>query len=142
MTADPTTALRNLIPSLTADDVQESVAFYEGVLGFEVIDRFEHEGQLMGAVFQRGPYRLMLVQDDWKKGRERAKGAGVRLYFVVDDEAALDALAESFRGHGAEFAQEPTTQSWGTRDFALFDPTGYALTFTTDWEHDGGREEE
>jgi catechol 2,3-dioxygenase-like lactoylglutathione lyase family enzyme len=50
-----------------------------------------------------------------------AKGALNGVHFHSDD---LDASFEKVRDSGAEIVQEPTDQPWGTRDFAVRDPSG------------------
>jgi catechol 2,3-dioxygenase-like lactoylglutathione lyase family enzyme len=50
-----------------------------------------------------------------------AKGALNGVHFHTDD---LDATFERVRDAGAEIVQEPTEQFWGTRDFAVRDPSG------------------
>ena len=50
-----------------------------------------------------------------------AKGALNGVHFQTDD---LDATFERVRASGAEIVQEPTEQFWGTRDFAVRDPSG------------------
>jgi catechol 2,3-dioxygenase-like lactoylglutathione lyase family enzyme len=50
-----------------------------------------------------------------------AKGAMNGVHFRTDD---LEATFEKVRASGAEIVQEPTEQSWGTRDFAVRDPSG------------------
>lgn len=50
-----------------------------------------------------------------------AKGALNGVHFQTDD---LDATFERVRSSGAEIVQEPTDQPWGTRDFAVRDPSG------------------
>jgi catechol 2,3-dioxygenase-like lactoylglutathione lyase family enzyme len=50
-----------------------------------------------------------------------AKGALNGIHFHTDD---LDAAFEKVRAAGAEIVQEPTDQPWGTRDFAVRDPSG------------------
>ena len=50
-----------------------------------------------------------------------AKGALNGVHFNSDD---LDATFEQVRASGAEIVQEPTDQPWGTRDFAVRDPSG------------------
>ena len=50
-----------------------------------------------------------------------AKGALNGVHFHSDD---LDATFEQLRDAGAEIVQEPTEQFWGTRDFAVRDPSG------------------
>jgi catechol 2,3-dioxygenase-like lactoylglutathione lyase family enzyme len=53
-----------------------------------------------------------------------AKGALNGVHFHADD---LDAAFEKLRASGAEIVQEPTDQPWGTRDFAVRDPSGNLL---------------
>lgn len=50
-----------------------------------------------------------------------AKGALNGVHFHTDD---LDATFEKVRDAGAEIVQEPADQPWGTRDFAVRDPSG------------------
>ena len=50
-----------------------------------------------------------------------AKGALNGVHFQTDD---LDAAFAKVRDSGAEIVQEPTDQPWGTRDFAVRDPSG------------------
>ena len=53
-----------------------------------------------------------------------AKGALNGVHFHTDD---LDATFEKLRASDAEIVQEPTDQPWGTRDFAVRDPSGNLL---------------
>ena len=50
-----------------------------------------------------------------------AQGALNGVHFSIED---LDAAFEKVRESGAEIVQEPTEQFWGTRDFAVRDPSG------------------
>lgn len=50
-----------------------------------------------------------------------AKGALNGVHFRSDD---LEGAFEKVRDSGAEIVQEPTDQFWGTRDFAVRDPSG------------------
>lgn len=50
-----------------------------------------------------------------------AKGALNGVHFHSDN---LDATFEKVRGSGAEIVSEPADQPWGTRDFAVRDPSG------------------
>jgi catechol 2,3-dioxygenase-like lactoylglutathione lyase family enzyme len=50
-----------------------------------------------------------------------AKGALNGVHFRSDD---LDGAFEKVQAAGAEIVQEPTEQPWGTRDFAVRDPSG------------------
>lgn len=117
---------RALTPSLTVNDLKQSLAWYETVLGFTVEDRWESDGALRGVELKAGATRLMLNQDDWARGRERLKGEGFRLWF--DTAQNLDALAAEITARGGRLDHEPRTMPWGDRAFGLTDPDGYRLT--------------
>ena len=113
-------------PSLTVDDLKQSLDWYTKVLGFAVEDRWEVDGVLQGAQLKAGSVRFYVGQDDWKKGRDRIKGEGIRLYCETSQD--LDALAKKIVARGGRLDHEPMTQPWGTRDFAVTDPNGFKLT--------------
>ena len=66
-----------IVPTLTVDDLQKSITFYEA-LGFAIDERWEEKGTLLGVMLRAGKTQIGLNQDDWKKGRDRKKGIGVR----------------------------------------------------------------
>ena len=70
--------ISGIVPSLTVDDLQKSISFYEA-LGFAIDERWEEKGTLLGVMMRAGSTQIGLNQDDWKKGRDREKGIGVRL---------------------------------------------------------------
>jgi len=118
--------MRAVSPSFTVNDIQRSLAWYRDVLGFAVKERWEHEGRLAGAEVAAGSVIFMLGQDDWKKGRDRAKGEGFRIYCTTVQD--VDALARQVKARGGTLAQEPADQPWGMRDFAVVDPDGFKIT--------------
>lgn len=124
-----TLRLRAVMPTLTVNDIQQSVDFYRDVLGFIVTDTIEHEGQVVGASLKAGVVEFLLGQDDFKKGREREKGVGFRLYCVTHQD--IDALAETILENGGTLDQPPTDQPWGSRDLAVRDPDGYKISIST-----------
>jgi uncharacterized glyoxalase superfamily protein PhnB len=113
-------------PAFTADDLQKSIGWYRDVVGFAVEEKWERDGKLMGASLRAGSATMMLAQDDWKLGRDRRKGAGVRLYFSTAQD--VDALAAAIKARGGKLDHEPVDQPWGSRDFALTDPDGFKIT--------------
>jgi catechol 2,3-dioxygenase-like lactoylglutathione lyase family enzyme len=119
-----------ITPSLTVDDLQASLAFYRGVLGFTVKETWEHEGELRGVSLVAGSAHLMLGQDDWKKGRDRPKGAALRLWFTGS--RPVDELAGEIRARGGTLESEPEDMPWGGRAFSVVDPDGFQITFTSD----------
>jgi catechol 2,3-dioxygenase-like lactoylglutathione lyase family enzyme len=123
---DPETLrLRGFEPSLTANDLQESIRFYTDVLGFFMGERWVEGGVLRGVTLKAGVCRLGLSQDDWKKGRDRRKGEGIRLYCKTAQD--VDALAARIRSAGGRLVDEPHDQMGG-RALTVADPDGFLLT--------------
>ncbi len=117
-------------PSLTCDDLAASIGWYTKVLGCTEGERWEHEGKLMGITLHFGALEWYLSQDDWKKGRDRKKGEGMRLY--VNVEGDIDALAAGIEARGGKLDSQPKTESWGGRYFTVTDPSGYKITFAAE----------
>lgn len=122
--------LRSAAPGFTVGDIEKSLGFYTGVLGFTPKERWERDGKLAGIEVVAGSVTFYLGQDDWKKGRDRVKGQGVRIYCsTVQD---IDALAARVKAAGGTVTDEPADRPWGARDFSLVDPDGYNLTIGKD----------
>lgn len=122
--------LRSAAPGFTANDIEKSLAFYRDVLSFTVKDRWEQDGKLLGVELVAGSVVFMLGQDDWKKGRDRVKGEGFRIYCTTLQD--VDRLAEQIKARGGALLQEPRDEPWGTRDFAVADPDGFKITIAAD----------
>ena len=120
-----TLRLRSFSPSFTVNDLDASIAFYTNVLGFIVSDRWTEDGKLLGVMLKAGTCEVGLSQDDWKKGRDRKKGEGVRI--ACETVQDIDALAAHITVAGWRLTQPPTDQ-WGVRRLAVDDPDGYHLT--------------
>ena len=113
-------------PSFTANDLERSIGWYRDIVGFVVGERWEREGKLVGCELRAGNVSLMIGQDDWKKGRDRVKGQGFRLYCGTTQD--VDALARQIKERGGKLDSEPADQPWGSRDFSLTDPDGFKIT--------------
>ena len=112
-------------PTLTVDNIQKSVAFFEG-LGFGVEERWEEQGTLLGVMLRAGEAQIGLSQDDWKKGRDRRKGEGMRIY--VNTTQNVDQLAADAKKAGIALDAEPHDTEWGSRSFDVTEPSGFKLT--------------
>ena len=115
-----------IVPTLTADDLQKSITFYEA-LGFAIEERWEEKGTLLGVMLRAGETRIGLNQDDWKKGRDRKKGIGVRLS-ISTTPGNVDAIARRARNAGITLASDPHDTEWKSRAFEVSDPSGFLLT--------------
>ena len=130
-----TLRLRAVMPALTVEDVETSLAWYRDVAGFTVAEEMRHGGQLAGATMQAGEMRFMLFQDDFQQGRDRAKGVGFRLYCTTAQD--VDALAAGIEARGGALDQQPKTQPWGARDFSIVDPDGFRISISTEFGESG-----
>jgi uncharacterized glyoxalase superfamily protein PhnB len=120
---------QSIVPSLTVNDLQQSMKFYEG-LGFGIEERWEENGVLLGVMLVAGKSRIGLSQDDWKKGRDRVKGQGLRVYISTTQN--IDELAARALAAGIRLDAEPHDTPWKSRAFEVTDPTGFKLTISSE----------
>ena len=111
-------------------DPDVALGFYRDALGLELrndVARGNFRWITVGAASQPG---VGIVLTNYLNGSPAdsdalaalvAKGALNGVHFHSDD---LDAAFEKVKAGGAEIVQEPTDQPWGTRDFAVRDPSG------------------
>ena len=118
--------ISGIVPTLTVDDLQKSIAFYEA-LGFSIDDRWEDKGTLLGVMLRAGSTQIGLNQDDWKKGRDRNKGVGVRLS-ISTPRNNVDEIARRAKNAGIALKSDPHDTEWQSRAFEVVDPTGFLLT--------------
>jgi uncharacterized glyoxalase superfamily protein PhnB len=120
--------LKTLSPALTVDDLQKSIKFFEG-LGFSISERWENDGVLFGVMIRAGDFEFGLNQDDWKKGRDRQKGVGIRLYVTTTQD--VNAIAARAKAAGISLESEPHDTEWGSRAFDVIEPSGFRLTIAS-----------
>lgn len=130
MPADSALTITSIVPSLTVDDITQSIAFYEA-LGFVIDEKWDENGVLTSAMLRAGSQHLGLNQDDWKKGRDRQKGIGCRMHIESNDN--IDAIAARARAAGITLDVEPFDTPWKTRQFELTDPTGFKISISSVW---------
>jgi len=126
---EATLQAKTISPSLTVDDLQQSLKFFEG-LGFAVEDRWEEHGKLLGVMLRAGDARIGLSQDDWKKGRDREKGVGLRLYFSTKQD--IDQIASRAKAAGVKLDSDPHETEWKTRAFDATEPSGFKVTISSE----------
>jgi catechol 2,3-dioxygenase-like lactoylglutathione lyase family enzyme len=127
--------LRNMDLTLSTcfiqvQDPDEALAFYRDTLGLQVRNDVANEGNRWITVGSDSQPRVAIVLTNFVNGGPDdgdvvaallAKGAMNGVHFSTGD---LDATFTTVRDSGAEIVQEPTEQFWGTRDFAVRDPSG------------------
>ena len=121
--------ISEIVPNFTVDDLQKSIAFYEA-LGFTVDERWEENNTLLGVMLRAGKSQIGLSQDDWKKGRDRKKGVGMRLFISTTQN--VDEIAVRAKGAGIKLNSEPYDTEWKTRAFEVTDPSGFLLTISSE----------
>jgi uncharacterized glyoxalase superfamily protein PhnB len=126
---DLTLQAKSIVPSFTVDDIQKSITFYEG-LGFAVEERWEENGVLQGVMLRAGDHRLGLSQDDWKKGRDRTKGLGMRVHIGTGQD--VDQLAMRAKAAGISLDADPHDTPWNSRQFEVTDPSGFKLAISSE----------
>jgi uncharacterized glyoxalase superfamily protein PhnB len=120
---------KTISPSLTVNDLQQSIKFFEG-LGFAVEDRWEEQGKLIGVMLRAGDASIGLSQDDWKKGRDRRKGVGMRLF--IGTKQNIDQIASRAKTAGVKLDSEPHDTEWKTRAFDITEPSGFKITISSE----------
>jgi len=120
---------RRLSVSLTAGDLQTSLAWYRDVVGFIVEQRHERDGVLRAVSLKAGSVSVLLNQDDGALG-VRTKGAGFSLQFTTAQ--SVDELAAGIKKRGGTLVTEPADMPWGARVFRLQDPDGFKLVISSE----------
>jgi catechol 2,3-dioxygenase-like lactoylglutathione lyase family enzyme len=116
-----------MMPSYTVNDIEKSVAWYRDGLGFYVAERWEEGSTLQGVMLKAGAFSLGLSQDDFSKGRDRAKGVGFRIWCETTQD--IDALAARLKSLGGSIVEGPG-EKYERYSFTAQDPDGYRITFS------------
>lgn len=111
-------------------DPDEALSFYRDTLGLELRNDVANEGFRWITVGAPSQPSINICLTNYLNGSPAdvdavsqlvAKGALGGVHFQTDD---LDGTFAKVRDAGAEIVQEPTEQFWGTKDFAVRDPSG------------------
>lgn len=111
-------------------DPDLALAFYRDAIGLELRNDVANQGFRWVSVGAPSQPEVTLVITNFVNGSPDdssalaallAKGALNGVHFHTDD---LDAAFRRACEAGAEVVSEPTEQPWGTRDFAVRDPSG------------------
>ena len=126
----PAARISELVPMLLCEDVQEVLAFYTGVLGFEVRDRMDDVGRSGWASLQCGGARIMLASPTDIPVAPRIDGRHTQAlhYFYVDDVAALHRSVQDSGWPATDLVE----RFYGMKEFETADPAGHVLVFGQD----------
>jgi uncharacterized glyoxalase superfamily protein PhnB len=132
---------------LTCKDAKKSIAFYRGVLGFELEKSWPDDDNPMwanllldgqsvmvgqaqepdAAMCAHGsPEQVAYWKERWSFWSKNDAGSGMLVYLMVPD---VDGYYKTVKSKGAEPRTPPISQFYGIRDFVVADPSGYQLVF-------------
>ncbi|GAB4413363.1 MAG: hypothetical protein OHK0039_20270 [Bacteroidia bacterium] len=114
--------LTSIIPRLPARNLDETEHFYQHMLGFETLNRYENENYL---ILGLGDLELHFY------GHPNLDPARSDVMLYVRVSEGLDELFGAVHAKGARFpaGAHVVDQPWGQREFAITDPNGGLLTF-------------
>lgn len=122
--------IRQLWPLLAVQDLERSIRFYEGLLGFSVVGRADIDGRVFWCRLERGGASLMLQQADDEDGPANGRGRGVALYVVCDD---VERLRAEFTSRGLQLPPVSIAE-YGMTQLFVPEPDGYSLCFESPTE--------
>jgi predicted enzyme related to lactoylglutathione lyase len=108
---------------LEVNNIEESIAFYNGLLGFE-LDKHNPDSEPPMATLRAGRLKITLAQHLETMLR---RGRGVNFFLGVDD---VDEYYLKLKERGGEVGP-PTDEGWGGRFITLQDPDKYRFFFVT-----------
>jgi catechol 2,3-dioxygenase-like lactoylglutathione lyase family enzyme len=108
---------------LEVNNLEESLAFYNGQLGFEVC-RENRDAEPPTATLRAGGLKITLAQHLETMLR---RGRGVHFFIGVDD---VDLFYRQLRERGV-VVEGPVDEGWGGRFITLEDPDKYRFFFVT-----------
>jgi len=120
--------VKQAVPFFLVSDMERSLKYYVDGLGFEMKNKWVHEGKLRWCWLQLGDAAVMLQQFEIGTAHARAHGAkfgeGVSIYFICEDALRIyqEVVARNIP------ASEPFVGNhmWVT---GLSDPDGYRIIF-------------
>ncbi len=113
---------------ISCDDIQKSIHFYGEGLGFEIAHKMEEDGKIQFVAMKAGGATVGLGQDDFKLGKGRKKGVGMRIWLNTTQD--IPAIAARATAAGLKLDDGPAPLPWGPMAFAITDPDGFKLTIT------------
>lgn len=109
-------AILSGIPVLHCQSIDDTLAFYQQLLQFVLVNKREAEGQLVWAHLMHGETTLMLQSAE----SHPATNANISLYFFIDNIEELHHLVKAKKYPASAIE----TRDYQMREFSLSDPDG------------------
>jgi catechol 2,3-dioxygenase-like lactoylglutathione lyase family enzyme len=120
--------LRSLVPVLDVRDVDASIEFYCGALGFTLHDKVEWGGKTEWALLRCEQVQLMLCASQHIDSEDSVNHNNDGMFFLYHDN--LESLQVYLGSRGYTDVPDGLSLNQGQRDFYLRDPDGYVLWFS------------
>ncbi len=122
--------VKKLTPNLIVSRVEQSLEFYEGILGFTRGLTVPDQSPFVFASVTSGPVEiffndLVTVGKESPQFAGRAFGGGNTMFIEID---GVDAFHDAIKDR-VTIVLPIVTQWYGMREFAIEDPDGYVITF-------------
>ena len=122
---------KKLTPNLLVANVERSLAFYEGVLGFARGFTVPEQSPFVFASVTGEPVEIFFNDaasaiKEYPAFGGKPLGATGTMYIEVE---GVDALHDRLKAASVPIVMPLVTQFYGMREFAIEDPDGYAITF-------------
>lgn len=122
--------LKQLIPNLMTEDVDRTITFYTGTLGFTLKDRYPQEGAAAWAELKRDDVTVMFqsrqsLAAEIPALQDAPIGTSQTFYTVVEN---IDALHAELQGEVA-IVQEIHMTFYGIKEFSFKDCNGYIFAY-------------
>lgn len=120
--------LQSLVPVLDVHDVEASIEFYCGALGFTLHDKVEWGGRTEWALLRCDQVQLMLCASQERDSEDTMNHNSDGMFFIYHEN--LESLQVYLGSRGYTSGPEPLPNGYAKRDFYLRDPDGYVLWFS------------
>jgi len=122
--------LTRLTPNIIVSNVEQSLAFYRDVLGFQASDMVPEAAPYVFAIVQSGPVEIFLnarepAVAEYPAFGDRPIGGTLTLFIQV---IGIAAIYEALR-HRVSVVMPLEKKWYGVTEFAFTDPDGYIITF-------------
>ena len=124
-------SLKKLTPNIMVEDVNNTIEFYQKLLGFEVLVTVPEEGQFAWAMLKRDMVEIMFqsrtsLGEEIPALQQKEIGGSLTFYIEVED---VEGLHEHLKG-GVTIVQDMHKTFYGAQEFAIQDCNGFILTFS------------
>ena len=118
-----------LEPMIYTENLDESIKFYQDILGFEIEEYYPDNENPTWVCFRIGNNRFSIgktFSDIYHKLHPRGvDGSGVQFYIRVED---VDRVYDDLKNE-LDIIDDIESKSWGDREFTFKDPNGYLISF-------------